>query len=39
MVAGTYKVTVSKPGYKDKEAAIIVVDGERSDLVVEMEKA
>jgi hypothetical protein len=39
MVAGTYKVTVSKPGYKDKEATIIVVDGERSELAVEMEKA
>ena len=39
MAAGTYKVTVSKPGYKDKEVSVIVVDGERSDLDVELEKA
>jgi Carboxypeptidase regulatory-like domain len=39
MVAGNYKVTVSKPGYKDKEVSIIVVDGERSELAVELEKA
>jgi hypothetical protein len=36
--AGTYKVSVSKPGYKDKEVTVSVADGERSELVVEMEK-
>jgi hypothetical protein len=39
MPAGTYKVDVSKPGYKDKEVSISVADGERSELKVEMEKA
>jgi Carboxypeptidase regulatory-like domain len=39
MKAGNYKIVVSKPGYKDKEAAVIIADGERSDLNVEMEKA
>jgi Carboxypeptidase regulatory-like domain len=39
MPAGNYNVSVSKPGYKDKEVTVIVVDGERSDLAVELEKA
>jgi hypothetical protein len=39
MAAGTYNVMVSKPGYKDKTVTVIVVDGERSELMVEMEKA
>ena len=39
MPAGTYHVVVSKPGYKDKEATVSVADGERSVLVVELEKA
>jgi hypothetical protein len=39
MPAGTYKVVVSKPGYKDKETAVSVADGEMSELVVELEKA
>jgi uncharacterized membrane protein len=38
MKAGTYKVVVSKPGYKEKEVTVSVADGERSDLKVEMEK-
>ncbi len=39
METGTYKVVVSKQGYKNKEASINVADGERSDLTVELEKA
>ncbi len=39
MKAGTYKVVVSKPGYKVKEVTVSVADGERSELVVELEKA
>lgn len=38
MEAGTYKVVVSKPGYKDKEVSVSVADGERSELNVELEK-
>ncbi len=38
MQAGTYKVVVSKPGYKDKEASVSISDGERSELSVELEK-
>jgi Carboxypeptidase regulatory-like domain len=39
MKAGTYKVVVSKPGYKDKAVTVSITDGERSDLNVELEKA
>lgn len=39
MTAGTYKVLVSKPGYVDKEVTVSVADGERSEMVVELEKA
>jgi hypothetical protein len=39
MQAGTYKVVVSKPGYKEKEVTVSVADGERSELKVELEKA
>jgi hypothetical protein len=39
MQAGTYQVTVRKPGYKQKEVSVIVAEGERSELVVELEKA
>lgn len=39
MKAGTYKVVVRKPGYKEKEVTVSVADGERSELVVELEKA
>jgi Carboxypeptidase regulatory-like domain len=38
MDAGTYKVSVSKPGYKDKEVSVSISDGERSDLMVLLEK-
>jgi hypothetical protein len=38
MPAGTYKVEVSKPGFKNTEATVSVADGEMSELVVEMEK-
>jgi hypothetical protein len=39
MPAGTYNVIASKPGYKVKETIVNVVDGERWELVVELEKA
>jgi hypothetical protein len=39
MPAGTYKVVVNKPGYKEKEVSVSVADGERSELTVELEKA
>jgi len=39
MQAGTYKVVVGKPGYKEKEVSVSVADGERSELNVELEKA
>ena len=39
MPEGTYKVTVTKPGYKDKEVTVSVVNGELCYLVVELEKA
>jgi hypothetical protein len=35
---GEYTVRVSKPGYKEQEVQLSVADGERTDLVVEMEK-
>jgi hypothetical protein len=38
MPAGTYKVQVQKPGYKDKEVSVSISDGERSDLAVVLEK-
>jgi hypothetical protein len=38
MAAGSYSVLVSKPGYKDKTVSVIVVDGERSELDVELER-
>ena len=38
MDQGTYKVAVSKQGYKNLEAKVSVADGERSELKVEMEK-
>jgi hypothetical protein len=38
MPAGTYQVTVSKPGYQDKTETVIVADGEMTDLRVELEK-
>jgi hypothetical protein len=39
MPAGTYKVLVQKPGYKDKEVTVSISDGERSELNVVLEKA
>jgi len=39
MPAGTYQVTVSKPGYNDKTETVIVADGEMTVLRVELEKA
>lgn len=38
MPSGTYKVLVQKPGYKNKEVAVSISDGERSVLAVELEK-
>lgn len=39
MPAGTYKVLIQKPGYKDKEVSVSISDGERSELKVELERA
>jgi len=39
MPAGTYKVVVKKPGYKEQEISVSVVGGERTELKVELEKA
>jgi hypothetical protein len=39
MEPGIYRVSVSKPGYKEKEVTVSVADGERSNLKVELEKA
>lgn len=39
MQEGTYRVSVSKPGYKSKEVTVSIADGERSELTVEIEKA
>lgn len=38
MEPGTYKVEVSKQGFKNKEISVSITDGERSELVVELEK-
>jgi len=38
MPAGTYTVSVSKPGYKTKEVKVSVAEGERSEVIVEMER-
>jgi hypothetical protein len=39
MKPGTYKVAVSKSGYKMKEVTVNISDRERSEMVVELEKA
>lgn len=39
IIPGTYKVVVSKPGYREKEVSVIVNPGEKMDLKVELEKA
>ncbi|MCE5348163.1 MAG: carboxypeptidase-like regulatory domain-containing protein [Bacteroidales bacterium] len=36
--SGNYKVAVRKSGYKDKEVTVSIIEGERSELKVEMEK-
>jgi len=38
MKAGQYNVTVTKPGFKPKEIIINIISGERTELVVEMER-
>jgi hypothetical protein len=38
MNPGTYRVSVSKPGYKEKEVSVSIANGERSVLKVELEK-
>ena len=38
MEPGTYKVEVSKQGFKNKVVSVSITDGERSELVVELEK-
>ncbi|MEI6050615.1 MAG: carboxypeptidase-like regulatory domain-containing protein [Bacteroidota bacterium] len=38
MQPGTYRLSVSKPGYKEKEVTVSVANGERSALKVELEK-
>jgi len=39
MTAGNYKVVISKKGFNDKEVSITVTEGERVELMVELEKA
>ncbi|MFA5818806.1 MAG: carboxypeptidase-like regulatory domain-containing protein [Bacteroidales bacterium] len=39
MPEGNYKVVINKPGYREKITNVIIADGERSELNVEMEKA
>jgi hypothetical protein len=39
MEPGTYKVEISKQGFKNKEISVRITDGERSELIVELEKA
>jgi hypothetical protein len=36
MQSGTYRVSVSKPGYKEKEITVSIADGERTVLKVEL---
>jgi hypothetical protein len=39
MDPGIYQVEVSKQGYKNREVSVNVEDGQRNDLIVELEKA
>jgi hypothetical protein len=39
MAEGPYKVMVNKPGYEEKTETILIVKGERSELLVKLEKA
>ncbi|MBK7626726.1 MAG: carboxypeptidase regulatory-like domain-containing protein [Bacteroidales bacterium] len=38
MPAGTYQVTVNKPGYAEKTETVIVAEGDLTDLKVELER-
>ena len=38
MPSGNYKVSIQKPGYKNKDVSVSIADGERSDLNVGLEK-
>lgn len=38
MQPGTYKVIVTKEGYKNKEVSVVITNGERSELNVELER-
>jgi hypothetical protein len=38
MPEGTYSVTITKPGYKDQIVTVSVVNGEMTDLVIQLEK-
>jgi hypothetical protein len=39
MDAGTYKVKVRKPGYKELEVSVSISDNERNKLVVKLERS
>jgi hypothetical protein len=39
MAAGNSKVVISKKGYKEKEVSVTVVEGERMEMMVDLEKA
>lgn len=39
MKTGTYEVLVKREGYKEKVVTVSIQDGERSELIVELEKA
>ncbi len=39
MPAGSYKVSASREGYKEKEMKVTVTEGQRTELQVELEKA
>jgi hypothetical protein len=39
MAEGTYSVTITKPGYKDQVTTVNIVNGEKTNLKVELEKA
>lgn len=39
MSTGNYKVVINKKGYKEKEVTVKVTEGERIELMVELEKA
>lgn len=39
LASGEYKVVIRKAGYKEKEMSLIIEDGVRNELIVELEKA